>query len=136
MKSFAVVAAGCRDGWPGENRDAPLTSGNRRLGARSPALGWPLGRGLGCRFIPRSVEIRNRDEWLQGATLKWVMPRSGVNKDKSSNGHQKRPPHQGGGCSLSCSLEADRLASKLLVRVLIAPGDNGDTFSTCFSIGR
>ncbi len=63
--------------------------------------GGRSGEALGAGFIRRSVEIRDRADWLQGATLKWVMPRSGANKAKSSNGHQKRPPHQGGGCSLA-----------------------------------
>ena len=49
--------------------------------------GGRSGEALGAGFIPRSVEIRNRDEWLQGATLKWVTPRSGVNKDKERAGN-------------------------------------------------
>src|SRR5262245_49362553 len=37
--------------------------------------------------------------------------------------------------SLSCSREDDRLASKDLVRVLIAPEENGATSSPSFSLG-
>ena len=37
--------------------------------------------------------------------------------------------------SLSCSREDDRLAGKRLVRVLITPEENADTFSPSFSLG-
>ena len=40
-----------------EPRPRRPTSGNRRLGARSPALRWPLGRGLGCRLQRATLRI-------------------------------------------------------------------------------